>query len=118
MLPGPRQVGRASYDARVRRLITLVCALVVCDLALWSAIVPLLPYYRRQLDLTTLQVGWMLAAFSVAVVLVASAGEELVTLLLECVVGVLAWVGELLLHAASSKLAAMPRAAVAMVRGC
>ena len=71
MLPGPRQVGRASYDARVRRLITLVCALVVCDLALWSAIVPLLPYYRRQLGLTTLQVGWMLAAFSVAVVVVA-----------------------------------------------
>jgi MFS family permease len=64
-------VWAASYDARVRRLITLVFALVVCDLTLWSAIVPLLPYYRRQLDLTTLQVGWMLAAFSVAVVLVA-----------------------------------------------
>jgi MFS family permease len=71
MLPGPANAGRASYDARVRRLITLVCALVVCDLALWSAIVPLVPYYRRQLGLTTLQVGWMLAAFSVAVVLVA-----------------------------------------------
>jgi MFS family permease len=70
MLPG-RRTGRASYDARVRRLITLVFALVVCDLTLWSAIVPLLPYYRRQLDLTTLQVGWMLAAFSLAVVLVA-----------------------------------------------
>jgi MFS family permease len=71
MLPGPRDTGRASYDARVRRLIIVVCALIVCDLTLWSAIVPLLPHYRSQLGLTTLQVGWMLAAFSVAVVLVA-----------------------------------------------
>jgi MFS family permease len=71
MLPGPRRPGRASYDAPVRRLVTLICALVVCDLTLWSAIVPLLPHYRTQLGLTTLQVGWMLAAFSVAVVLVA-----------------------------------------------
>lgn len=71
MLPGPANAGHASHDARLRRLITLVCALVVCDLALWSAIVPLVPYYRRQLGLTTLQVGWMLAAFSVAVVVVA-----------------------------------------------
>lgn len=55
----------------MRRLIAIVCGLVVCDLTLWSAIVPLLPHYRRQLGLTTLQVGWMLAAFSVAVVLVA-----------------------------------------------
>ena len=71
MLPGPRRAGPASYDARVRRLITIVCALVVCDLTLWSAIVPLLPHYRHQLGLTTLQVGWVLAAFSLAVVLVA-----------------------------------------------
>jgi MFS family permease len=54
----------------VRRLTTLVCALVVCDLALWSAVVPLLPHYRHELGLSTLQVAWMLAAFSLAVVAV------------------------------------------------
>jgi MFS family permease len=54
----------------VRRLTTLVCALVICDLALWSAVVPLLPHYRHALGLSTLQVAWMLAAFSLAVVAV------------------------------------------------
>jgi len=52
----------------MRRLIVLVCALVVCDLMLWSAVVPLLPHYRRELGLSTLQTGWILAAFSLAVV--------------------------------------------------
>jgi MFS family permease len=59
------------YDARVRRLIALVCLLVVFDLALWSAVVPLLPHYRRALGLTTLQTAWILAAFSLAVIVVA-----------------------------------------------
>lgn len=65
MLPG-----LGPYDARVRRLITLVCALVTCDLALWSAVVPLVPHYRDELSLSTIQVAWMLAAFSLAVVAV------------------------------------------------
>jgi MFS family permease len=65
MLPG-----LGPYDARVRRLITLVCALVTCDLALWSAVVPLVPHYRHELSLSTIQVAWMLAAFSLAVVAV------------------------------------------------
>ena len=58
------------YDARVRRLIFLVCALVTCDLMLWSAVVPLVPHYRHELGLSTIQVAWMLAAFSLAVVAV------------------------------------------------
>ncbi len=60
-----------SYDARVRRLIALVCVLVVFDLTLWSAIVPLLPHYRHELGLSTLQTAWMLASFSLAVIVVA-----------------------------------------------
>ncbi|HEX5558732.1 MAG TPA: MFS transporter [Gaiellales bacterium] len=55
----------------MRRLIALVCLLVVFDLALWSAVVPLLPHYRRALGLTTLQTAWILAAFSLAVIVVA-----------------------------------------------
>ncbi|HEY3763918.1 MAG TPA: MFS transporter [Gaiellales bacterium] len=54
----------------MRRLIILVCVLVTCDLTLWSAVVPLLPHYRHQFGLSTLQVAWMLAAFSLAVVVV------------------------------------------------
>jgi MFS family permease len=54
----------------VRRLTILVCALVACDLALWSAVVPLVPHYRHELGLSTLEVAWMLAAFSLAVVAV------------------------------------------------
>ena len=60
-----------SYDARVRRLIALVCVLVVFDLTLWSAVVPLLPHYRHELGLSTLQTAWMLASFSLAVIVVA-----------------------------------------------
>src|SRR5690242_11464646 len=83
---GPR--GR-PYDARVRRLIALVCVLVVFDLALWSAVVPLLPHYRHALGLSTLQAAWILAAFSLAVIVVAvpmghladRVGPRLVTLI-------------------------------------
>ena len=50
------------YDARVRRLIILVCALITCDLMLWSAVVPLVPHYRHELGLSTIQVAWMLAS--------------------------------------------------------
>jgi MFS family permease len=68
MLPGVA-VGAAGRTIRtMRRLIVLVCALVVCDLMLWSAVVPLLPHYRDELGLSTLQTGWILAAFSLAVV--------------------------------------------------
>jgi MFS family permease len=54
----------------VRRLIALVCVLVVFDLTLWSAVVPLLPHYRSALGLSTLQTAWVLAAFSLAVIVV------------------------------------------------
>ena len=52
----------------MRRLIALVSLLVAVDLAMWSAIVPLLPYYRSELGLTKVESGWLLAAFSIAVV--------------------------------------------------
>ena len=64
MLPG-----RGPFDARATAD-TLVCALVTRDLALWSAAAPLVPHYRDELALSTLQVAWMLAAFSLAVVAV------------------------------------------------
>jgi MFS family permease len=71
MLPARRAAGGATYDAPVRRLIALVCTLCMCDLLLWSAVVPLLPHYREQLGLSTVQTGWVLAAFSLAVILFA-----------------------------------------------
>jgi MFS family permease len=70
MLPGDARPGAAVRWAAMRRLILLVCALVVCDLSLWSAVVPLLPHYRHQMGLSTLQAAWILAAFSLAVVAV------------------------------------------------
>ena len=61
-----------GYDrAPVRRLIALVSLLVAVDLTLWSAIVPLIPHYRSELGLTKVESGWLVAAFSLAVVLVA-----------------------------------------------
>jgi MFS transporter, DHA1 family, solute carrier family 18 (vesicular amine transporter), member 1/2 len=55
----------------LRRLIALVSLLVAVDLMMWSAIVPLLPHYRAELGLTKVESGWLLAAFSIAVVAVA-----------------------------------------------
>jgi len=55
----------------VRRLIALVSLLVAVDLTLWSAIVPLIPHYRAELDLTKVESGWLVAAFSLSVVVVA-----------------------------------------------
>ena len=55
----------------MRRLIALVSLLVAVDLMLWSAIVPLIPHYRSELGLTKIESGWLVAAFSLAVVVVA-----------------------------------------------
>ena len=55
----------------MRRLIALVSLLVAVDLTMWSAIVPLLPHYRSELGLTKVESGWLVAAFSLAVVAVA-----------------------------------------------
>jgi MFS transporter, DHA1 family, solute carrier family 18 (vesicular amine transporter), member 1/2 len=70
--------GSATSDERsripsraLRRLIALVSLLVAVDLTLWSAIVPLLPHYRAELGLTRVESGWLLAAFSLAVVVTA-----------------------------------------------
>ena len=55
----------------MRRLIALVSLLVAVDLTLWSAIVPLIPHYRSELGLTKVESGWLVGAFSIAVVAVA-----------------------------------------------
>ena len=55
----------------MRRLIALVSLLVAVDLTLWSAIVPLIPHYRAELGLTKVESGWLVAAFSLSVVVVA-----------------------------------------------
>jgi MFS family permease len=55
----------------LRRLIALVSLLVAVDLTLWSAIVPLIPHYRSELGLTKVEAGWLVAAFSLAVVVTA-----------------------------------------------
>jgi MFS family permease len=55
----------------LRRLIALVSLLVAVDLTLWSAIVPLIPHYRSELGLTKVESGWLVGAFSIAVVAVA-----------------------------------------------
>jgi MFS transporter, DHA1 family, solute carrier family 18 (vesicular amine transporter), member 1/2 len=52
----------------VTRLNAYVCGLVAIDLALFSAIVPLLPRISDQLDLSKVESGVLLGAFSLAVV--------------------------------------------------
>jgi DHA1 family solute carrier family 18 vesicular amine transporter 1/2 len=52
----------------VTRLTAYVSALVALDLALYSAIVPLLPHLSGELDLSKLQSGLLLGAYSGAVV--------------------------------------------------
>ena len=53
------------------RLTAYVSALVALDLALFSAIVPLLPQLSDQLDLTKVQSGLLLGAYSGAVLVTA-----------------------------------------------
>jgi MFS family permease len=55
----------------VRRLTVYVALLVMLDLALFSAIVPLLPQFAERLDLSKLQTGVLLGAYSAAVVVAA-----------------------------------------------
>ena len=68
---GGRYASRRIGSAAVRRLIALVSLLVAVDLTLWSAIVPLIPHYRAELGLTKVESGWLVAAFSLSVVVVA-----------------------------------------------
>jgi DHA1 family solute carrier family 18 vesicular amine transporter 1/2 len=68
---GPAVIPRVASIDRLRRLIALVSLLVAVDLTLWSAIVPLIPHYRSELGLTKVESGWLVAAFSIAVVAVA-----------------------------------------------
>jgi MFS family permease len=51
----------------VRRLTLYVSALVALDLALWSAVVPLLPRLSHQLHLSKVESGLLLGGFSAAV---------------------------------------------------
>ncbi len=55
----------------MRRLTIYVSLLVMLDLALFSAIVPLLPQFADRLDLSKLQTGVLLGAYSLAVVVAA-----------------------------------------------
>jgi MFS family permease len=55
----------------VRRLTVYVSLLVMLDLALFSAIVPLLPQFAERLDLSKLETGVLLGAYSAAVVVAA-----------------------------------------------
>jgi MFS family permease len=52
----------------VTRLTAYVCGLVAIDLALFSAIVPLLPQISDRLDLSKVESGVLLGSFSLAVV--------------------------------------------------
>ena len=55
----------------MRRLTVYVSLLVMLDLALFSAIVPLLPQFAERLDLSKLESGILLGAYSAAVVVAA-----------------------------------------------
>ena len=55
----------------MRRLTVYVSLLVMLDLALFSAIVPLLPQFADRLDLSKLESGILLGAYSAAVVVAA-----------------------------------------------
>jgi len=55
----------------VRRLTVYVSLLVMLDLALFSAIVPLLPQFAERLDLSKLETGVLLGSYSAAVVVAA-----------------------------------------------
>jgi MFS family permease len=61
----------AQRDLPVRRLTVLICLLTVMDMATYSAAVPLIPHFRQQFHLTSLQAGLVLAAYSVAVLIAA-----------------------------------------------
>src|SRR5581483_9916758 len=66
-IPGPG----LPYDGRMRRLVLLLSILLILDLAMFSAIVPLLPRYADSLGLSKPQVGLLVAAYSAAVVTMA-----------------------------------------------
>jgi DHA1 family solute carrier family 18 vesicular amine transporter 1/2 len=55
----------------VRRLTVYVSLLVMLDLALFSAIVPLLPHFAQRLNLSKLETGVLLGSYSAAVVVAA-----------------------------------------------
>jgi MFS family permease len=55
----------------LRRLTAYISALVALDLALWSAIVPLLPHLAHHLGLSKVESGLLLGGFSGAVLLAA-----------------------------------------------
>src|SRR3954471_3569958 len=52
----------------VRRLTLLVSLIVMLDLAMWAAILPLLPEYADRLHLSKLESGLLLASFSFSIV--------------------------------------------------
>ena len=55
----------------MRRLLLLVCAVVLADTVFYAALVPLLPHYREEFDLSKGGAGVLVAAYAVGVVVAA-----------------------------------------------
>ena len=53
----------------MRRLTVLISLTVMLDLAMWSAVLPLLPQYSDDLDLSKLESGVLVAGYSAAIVI-------------------------------------------------
>ena len=65
----------------MRRLILLMSLIVLLDLSVWSAVVPLLPHYQSAMGLSTVEIGAVVAAFSVGVVVAAVPAGQLADLM-------------------------------------
>jgi MFS family permease len=63
---------RVGYgQGRMRRLVTLISAVMMLDTVAYAAVIPLLPHYREELGLSPFGAGVLLAAYSAAVLLFA-----------------------------------------------
>lgn len=63
--------GSAGGAVHPRRLTTLVSAIIFVDMITWLAVVPLIPVWQREYDLTSTQSGVLLGAYAVAVLVFA-----------------------------------------------
>lgn len=64
-----RRRGGDPYAGCVRRLLSLVCAIVFVDAMLFGALTPLLPSFARELDLSKAGAGLLVAAFGAGALL-------------------------------------------------
>ena len=58
-----------SLDPRTRRLLALICVIVLVDTSFYAAITPLLPYYADKLDLTKASAGVLAGMYAFGTVL-------------------------------------------------